>query len=295
LYQWLLGGVNIQGATDSLFAPQVNGSYSVRITDINGCIQTSSAQRFFMDTVSIPPCKIGDIDCPPPPDGGGEVRGDTTLAAPGDTVNFTIRLKSLGTLRPGAKIDITVCFNATLLEPLAPLPAGTISGGVRCIPLSVTIPSDTTKPLFNLSFRAALGNDSVTALVLNARLSPGGAKFPTTTSYFRLTTISYAGGARLIGPPPRMRLTPSRPNPVSDDATISYVIENATNERSAENVSVSVSDVFGRVVKTLPVTQLIGKTGDIPLNTADLSPGVYFVTVRSERGAVQVQKIHVVR
>ena len=74
-----------------------------------------------------------------------------------------------------------------------------------------------------------------------------------------------------------MRLTPSRPNPVGDDGVISYVIENALpNERSVEAVTVTMSDVYGRVVKTLPVTQIVGKEGEIPFNTADLAPGVYF-------------------
>lgn len=292
LFQWLLNGTNVAGATDAIFAPQVSGSYSVRVTDINGCQQTSSAQRFDLPiVVSVPDTSrtTGGPTIPP------VVRGDSALAAPGDTVVYTIRLRSLGTLRPGAKIDATICFNATLLEPLPPLAAGTISGGVRCIPITLTIPSDTTAALFNLPFRAALGNDSVTALVITARLSPGGALLPTTASYFRLTTISYAGGPRLIGPAPRMRLTPSRPNPVGDDGTISYVIENAaSNERTVETVSVTISDVYGQIVKTLPITQLVGKEGEIPFNTADLARGVYFVTVRS-RGAMQVQKIHVLR
>ena len=293
LFQWLLNGTNVAGATDSIFAPQSSGSYSVRVTDINGCQQTSSAVRFDTPSVTIPvdTSKTGSVIPSVPP----VVRGDSAFAAPGDTVVYAIRLRSLGTLRPGAKIDATICFNATLLEPLPPLAAGTISGGVRCIPLTLTIPSDTTAALFNLPFRAALGNDSVTALVITSRLSPGGAPLPTTASYFRLTTISYAGGARLIGPAPRMRLTPSRPNPVGDDGVISYVIENVqSNERSVEAVTVTMSDVYGRIVKTLPVTQLVGKEGEIPFNTADLAPGVYFVTVRS-RGAVQVQKVHVVR
>jgi len=291
LFQWLLNGTNVAGATDSIFAPQVSGSYSVRVTDINGCQQTSSAQRFDLPFIVSTPDTSRTTGGPTPP----VVRGDSAFAAPGDTVVYTIRLRSLGTLRPGAKIDATICFNATLLEPLPPLAAGTISGGVRCIPLTLTIPTDTTQALFNLPFRAALGNDSVTALVITARLSPGGAPLPTTASYFRLTTISYAGGARLIGPAPRMRLTPSRPNPVGDDGTISYVIENAApNERTIESVSVTISDVYGRIAKTLPVTQLVGKEGEIPFNTADLAPGVYFVTVRS-RGSMQVQKIHVLR
>ena len=295
LFQWLLNGTNVAGATDSIFAPQSSGAYSVRVTDINGCVQTSSAQRFDLPVTRLPICTTNCGSSTPTvlP----VVRGDSAFAAPGDTVIFSITLPSLGTLRAGAKIDATVCFNATLLEPLPPLAAGTISGGVRCIPITLTIPTDPTATLFNLPFRAALGNDSVTALVINSRLSPGGAPLPAAASYFRLTTISYAGGARLIGPPPRMRLTPSRPNPVSDDATISYVLENASDgdERVQENVSVSISDVFGRHIRTLPITQLVGKTGDIPLNTADLAPGVYFVTVRSERGAVQMQKISVVR
>ncbi len=293
LFQWLLGGTNIPGATDSLFAPQVTGLYSVRVTDINGCDQTSNARNFIPPFIKDSTClsNCGSTNPTVPP----VVRGDSAFAAPGDTVVYTIRLRSLGTLRPGAKIDATICFNATLLEPLPPLAAGTISGGVRCIPLTLTIPSDTTAALFNLPFRAALGNDSVTALVITSRLSPGGAPLPTTASYFRLTTISYAGGARLIGPAPRMRLTPSRPNPVGDDGTISYVIENAApNERTIESVSVTISDVYGRIAKTLPVTQLVGKEGEIPFNTADLAPGVYFVTVRS-RGSMQVQKIHVLR
>ncbi len=293
LFQWLLNGTNVAGATDSIFAPQSDGSYSVRVTDINGCVQTSSIERFEVPKPKIPICTTNCGSSTPTvlP----VVRGDSAFAAPGDTVIFSVTIPSLGTLQAGAKIDATVCFNATLLEPLPPLAAGTISGGVRCIPLTLTIPADPTSSLFNLPFRAALGNDSVTALVINARLSPGGAALPSAASYFRLTTISYAGGARLIGPAPRMRLTPSRPNPVGDDGVISYVIENALpNERSVEAVTVTMSDVYGRVVKTLPVTQIVGKEGEIPFNTADLAPGVYFVTVRS-RGAVQVQKVHVVR
>ncbi|MCU0424168.1 MAG: T9SS type A sorting domain-containing protein [Candidatus Kapabacteria bacterium] len=294
LFQWLLNGTNVPGATDSLFAPQVNGSYSVRVTDINGCIQTSTAQQFELPPpIPPPPCTT---NCGPnTPTVAPAVRGDSAFAAPGDTVIFNVRLRSLGTIRPGARIDATICFNATLLEPLPPLAAGTITAGVRCIPLTLTVPSDVSASLFTLPFRAALGNDSVTALVLTSRLSPGGAPLPTVASYFRLTTISYAGGARLIGPPPRMRLTPSRPNPISGDGAITYVIENPENDYAAEQVTVTMSDVYGRVVKTLPVTKLIGKTGDISFSTSDLAPGVYFVTVRSERGSVQVQKVHVVR
>jgi hypothetical protein len=290
LFQWLLNGMNIPGATDSIFAPRTNGDYSVRVTDINGCVQTSSARRFQVT----PPVLIGcQSNCgPSSPSVLPTIRGDSTIGAPGDTVIFSIRLPSLGTLRPGARIDATVCFNATILEPLPPLPAGTISAGVRCITLPLTIPADTSKPLFNLPFRAALGNDSITALVITSRLSPGGATLPATASYFRLSTISYAGGPRLIGPPPRMRLTPSRPNPVGDDGVALYTIENPNGVE--QEATITINDIFGRTVKTLPAQKLKAATGEIPFNVADLPPGVYFLRVQTQAD-VQVQKIHVLR
>ncbi len=41
-HQWLLEGEPVVGATDSLFVPEVNGNYSVIITDENGCTAQSA-------------------------------------------------------------------------------------------------------------------------------------------------------------------------------------------------------------------------------------------------------------
>ncbi len=42
-YQWLLGGSNILGATNSSFTAVQSGSYSLAVTDTNGCTGTSNA------------------------------------------------------------------------------------------------------------------------------------------------------------------------------------------------------------------------------------------------------------
>ncbi len=40
-YQWLLSGVPIEGATDSLLIPQENGIFSLMVTDAHGCVALS--------------------------------------------------------------------------------------------------------------------------------------------------------------------------------------------------------------------------------------------------------------
>jgi len=42
-YQWYLDGDPIPGATDPWWIPQANGSYTVQVTDPNGCSSTSEA------------------------------------------------------------------------------------------------------------------------------------------------------------------------------------------------------------------------------------------------------------
>ncbi|MBP6730960.1 MAG: T9SS type A sorting domain-containing protein [Chitinophagales bacterium] len=45
-YQWLLNGVAITGATDSIYIANLSGSYTVQITDENGCIAVSGSLAF---------------------------------------------------------------------------------------------------------------------------------------------------------------------------------------------------------------------------------------------------------
>ena len=307
-FQWLRNGVNIPGAIESIFAPQLEGSYNVRVTDINGCTDSARSPREFRLPIFRPPVVTCGtvagvaVPCPTPQDssrGGGGINTPNAVAAPGDTIAFRFTLASYGTLSPGARIAGDLCFNATLLEPFPPLGAGTISSGIRCIPVTFTLPANISDSLLSAVFRAALGNDSITAVRLqNVRLLPeGGAPLPNSVGSFRLTNISYAGGARLIGPPPTMRLLPTAQNPTSDVAVVGYTLSNVGAADAATPVlpvAITMTDVFGRTVKTSDVQYLIGASGELRMNVSDLAPGVYFMVVRSKQ-AVSVQRIHVVR
>ncbi len=309
-FQWLLNGMSIRDAIDSIFAPTVNGSYNVRITDVNGCSDTAARPvLFILPTFRTPTVTCASagavVTCPPgitPGSTNGTIGGIGTpdgVAAPGDTIAFRFTLSSFGTLEPGARISGDLCFNATMMEPLPPLSGGTITNGIRCITVNFTLPAVISDGLLNALFRAALGNDSITAVRLqNVRLQPSQAPLPNSVGSFRLTNISYAGGPRLIGPPPRMRLTPTAQNPTSDVASVGYTLENisAANKNTIPvlPVAVSLSDVYGRVVKVSDVQQLIGSNGEISMDVRDLAPGVYFMTVRT-KDVVAVQRIHILR
>ncbi len=56
-YQWNTGSQGIPGATDSTYTPSSNGSYSVTVTDGNGCENTSAVQNLTgvgMDVITRP-------------------------------------------------------------------------------------------------------------------------------------------------------------------------------------------------------------------------------------------------
>lgn len=53
-YQWNLNGTPIGGATDSFFTPTQNGSYTVTVTDSNGCKGTSTSQPITIGVASGP-------------------------------------------------------------------------------------------------------------------------------------------------------------------------------------------------------------------------------------------------
>ncbi|GBL35151.1 hypothetical protein EMGBS15_07460 [Filimonas sp.] len=46
-YQWLLNNIPITGANDSLYSPSSLGTYIVKVSDSNGCVNTSSVLNLF--------------------------------------------------------------------------------------------------------------------------------------------------------------------------------------------------------------------------------------------------------
>lgn len=280
-FQWRLNGQDIPGATMQTFNPTAPGTYNVRVTDVNGCIDTAQSPRSFA-----PPslAVVGTTVASGPVD--LRAVSQNLSGAPGDSLRLVIRFTNFGSLEPGAQIAAVLRFNATLLEPLFPTPGSYIRDGIRNIPITLVVPRSTDSLVQVLPMRAALGNDSVTAIRLDSlRLLVTNVLFTTTTptmsmtpAIFRLRNISYAGGPRLIGPPPRVRLPQSRPNPASDEVMVSYELE------QSDAVTAIVMDVRGNTVKELHLGSLQAGAGEATISLGDVPSGVYYVVFRTEKG-----------
>jgi len=177
----------------------------------------------------------------------------------------------------------------------------------------------------DLPFRAALGNTSGTLIRLDSTRIAGVLNLGNTVvGEFRLTNLSFAGGIRLINALPRVSevtlpehrprtvvaalqdgsaaaTTPnntatllpslalaSYPNPTSSEMTLEYETDAPTS------IVVTVSDVYGRVVKALNVGAVAKGSSvlNVPMN--DVPPGVYMVTLRTPT-AVATTRVQVAR
>lgn len=289
--QWVLDNRDIAGATrDTLFV-RGSGVYSVRVTDANGCTASATARTFSLPTPEAPGTTLavpstGNVNV-------GSLTKDIS-AAPGDTVTFFIRFTGFGSLEPGAQLSAVLRFNATLMEPISSTPTGFVRDGIRNITVNFRLPSRLDTAQVPLPFRAALGNDSVTAVRLDSiRLVATNmlisATSTSTPSIFRLKNISYAGGPRLIGPPPTVRLSSSRPNPAFDDVVVRY--EN-TKETA---ITAIVMDVRGVAVKTIEIGKVAAGEGDVSIPLGDVPQGVYYVVFRTSDGGRDAMRVVVAR
>lgn len=65
-YQWLLGGTEIEGATSASFTPLVNGDYSVRLTNANGCATVSAVLSVLVTSIEGPEAAVEVLLYPNP-------------------------------------------------------------------------------------------------------------------------------------------------------------------------------------------------------------------------------------
>jgi len=184
----------------------------------------------------------------------------------------------------------------------------------------------------DLPFRAALGNTSGTLIRLDSTRVAGVLNLGNAAvGEFRLTNLSFAGGIRLINAPPKvsevtlpehrprtvtaapqdgnaagtvpstpsttpralLTLPPSLalvsyPNPVAYEMTLEYETDAPTS------VVITLSDVYGRVVKALSVGAVAKGSSLLTVPMNDVPPGVYMVTLRTPT-AVATTRVQVAR
>ncbi len=217
-------------------------------------------------------------------------------AAPGDTASTKVFLRNRARVPVGTVISDTIRYNVSLLQPLPPLPFGEVLLGERKIPVSFEVKSDDpTVPLATLRFRAALGNDTATALKLQKTPETRVPKMTinASTATFRLVGISRAGGLRLvISTLGTLRIVDARPNPASTELTLEFT------SHDAEEYTLNLINALG----VRPDPMIFGEqkfTSVSGLNTrvldvSRLPSGIYFIQLRNGR-ELAARKIIIVR
>lgn len=132
-----------------------------------------------------------------------EIAAPLVTAKQGESLDVPITINDPGAaLGAGAtRIDVTLRYNASLLEPIGTTPSGTVTAKERTIALSLPITSATDTVLARLSFRAALGDDSTTVLdLMNPTANISTVAVAERDGLFRLADLCREGGARLLNP-----------------------------------------------------------------------------------------------
>lgn len=151
--------------------------------------------------------------------------GDVT-GAPGDLVELPIRLRDARGISASGVTGFsgTLRFDASLLLPVDGTPMGTVTAGVRQIPLAFPATTGPDSILAKLRFRAALGSATSTLLVLDDLDAVGGAiVLDTSAGRFTLLDVCGIGVSRLVatGALPAIKASP---NPSSSSIEIVYTL-----------------------------------------------------------------------
>ncbi len=100
-------------------------------------------------------------------------------------------------------ISTELQFNYSLIEPIPPTPMGTINGTTTIIKLDnlPTTPNPTDSTIANLRFRAKLGTDEFTDIIMsNTKAAKGYIVFKENAGKLTITNICKSGGPRLFDP-----------------------------------------------------------------------------------------------
>lgn len=212
------------------------------------------------------------------------VRAGTVTASQGELVDVPIIIDNPGTaLGAGAtRIDLTLRYNVSLLDPTGSTPRGTHDPVERSIPLSFPLTSSTDTLLGMLHFKAALGNDSTTILDLsNATANTASLTVIEEDGLFRLRDLCYEGGARLLNPNGTVGL-----KIVARDARSSWA--DADLETIEEGrTELELVDINGRLIRSYINGEAPSGRWRMRIDLGDVPTGRYFLVLRTRT----VQKI----
>ncbi len=175
-YQWYIGGSSITGATASTYAATAAGSYTVQVTNSNGCSITSAAATVTVTANTATPAITGSY-----------CAGNTTITGTSTEANgTTINVYKAGTTLIGTTTVTANAWTATVSAVAGgDVITATATATGKCISAasgSVTVQSNTASPVVTGTYCA------------------GGTTITGTSTEANGTTINvYKAGSTLIG------------------------------------------------------------------------------------------------
>ncbi|MEP7234367.1 MAG: hypothetical protein ABI778_03635 [Ignavibacteriota bacterium] len=266
-YQWLLNGQPLLGQTNQTYTPTLDGNYSVRITDANGC--TSISVPFAIGVNATATVRVGAV----------------AHSDPGSKIEVPIELIiSQNLIASGANHYVGVLrYNGTMI-----IPTGS-SGGLVTASNALSASSDrqisfsgqsaslSSGTLQKILFDAALGNDSCTALLIDTFYwTDASVAVTTQNGEFCESGICSAGGQiRLLDGSGTLGMGQIRPNPAGTSITLDYDLLEWGRTR------LIVSDALGREIRTILDEDQKPGHFQMSVSVTDISSGYYQLMLKT--------------
>ncbi|MBM2815455.1 MAG: type sorting protein [Ignavibacteria bacterium] len=205
----------------------------------------------------------------------GEVEAET-----GEVIDIPFYLRNAIDLQKAGVSGFTadLRYNASLLQSESSILQSELStdGSERIVHLSFGISPKIDSTLEKYSFRAMLGNDSVTILKLeNIKPKNGSAVFNAINGTFRLKNICREGGPRLITDKGKVALMQVRPNPAGESVEIEF--ETVEPGRT----QLKLINTLGRIERILWDGEIGKGVHKIALDLMYIPNGTYFLILQT--------------
>jgi hypothetical protein len=264
-YQWYLNGAAIPGATSQTYIPFMEGSYTVAVTDTNGCTGTSPA--YLQGALSVELCSASPAPVLPAVLIDLPVSLSETITAPVDSVAFDVAYNRVALFyltatspRCGLRVERVNSgdLHITAFSCGTPLSAGDIAD-VKFVGLVTS--SDTTYTQVNINNVTFYPAGTVTG---------SGCSVPVTINpYCGLHGVYYTGATSLAQ---------NYPNPFTGTTTIHVTLA----QTDANGAQLKVYNMLGEQVADL--TGQLAPNADISFNAEENKAGVYYYTLQTASG-----------
>jgi len=263
------------------FVPAASDYFDVILGRVVGQLEAViSRQATIQYTATYPP-DIVRLGFGPIGPGGSdtiEVIAPMVAARQGETIDVPITIVAPPAARAKgvARVNATLRFNPTLLVPVESTPTGTMIGAEREIAFQTLLSQTSDTTIATLRFRATLGDDSTTALVISQATSDS-VSVPVTRrdGLFRLLDLCYEGGPRLLNPSGVIALRAVRPNPLSDHLFLDLELS------EVGGTTILLTSVAGDHIRTFVNGTLPRGRLSVPLDMRDVASGRYFLIVQT--------------